>query len=130
MPVKTLIATTIDEKGKPTKGKHLGDRYYWTDDVRDKVTNALTGQHSGECVLVRQSPGGFGMWLCEAGWTFAEGNLTAGGLLDYDAPGPTFTVPIFGGTSTYKDARGQITGDASHANDTPPTYEYTLEILP
>jgi hypothetical protein len=79
--------------------------------VRDKATGNHLGQHSGECVLVRESDekDGRGVWLCEAGWTFPEGNLTAGGVIDYDVD-PPFAVPIFGGTQTYKNAGGQITG--------------------
>jgi hypothetical protein len=125
MPVmKTVIATEVASQGRPAAGKKLGARLIFTDDVRDEATNTLQGQHSGECVLVREPD----MWKCEAGWTFLEGNLVAGGLIKFDPNIPTFTTAIYGGTAAYKEARGQITGTS--ANLPAGQFRYTLEILP
>ena len=126
MPIiRTVLATTVDEATIPSGGGSTqGDRLVWTDDVTDDVTDTLVGQHSGECVLVREP----NVWKCEAGWTFLEGNLVAGGLITFDENIPTFSTAIYGGTGAYKDARGQITGTKV---DLPSTQtRYALEILP
>jgi hypothetical protein len=57
MPVLNLIATELDSTGRPTSGKKQGARLIWTDDLRDKVTGQAMGQHSGDCVLVREPSG-------------------------------------------------------------------------
>ena len=129
MPIKTVIATEVASQGRPTAGRKLGARLIWTDDLRDETTNALLGQHSGECVLVREGDNGqLNVWKCEAGWTFLEGNLVAEGPLPFDPNIPTFTTAIYGGTGAYKDARGQIRGTS--ANLPAGQTRYTLEILP
>lgn len=69
MPVLNLIATELDSTGRPTSGKKQGARLIWTDDLRDKVTGQAMGQHSGDCVLVREpsGPAKSGIWFCRAG---------------------------------------------------------------
>jgi hypothetical protein len=129
MPTLNLIATEVDSVGRPTSGKKQGARLIWTDDLRDKATGQDMGQHSGDCVLVREpsSPANSGSWFCRAGWNLPAGNtLVAGGVIDFDATALP-TVAIFGGTGAYKDARGEIsvTSYPGQAQT-----EYTLEILP
>jgi hypothetical protein len=129
MPLKTVLATLVAEKYLPDPPGTPGDRLIWTDNVHDEATNPLLGQHSGECVLVREPD----VWKCEAGWTFLEGNLVAGGLITFDPNIPTYTTAIYGGTGAYKDARGQITGTSKTAlgADLPQGQtRYALEILP
>ena len=128
MPVLNLIATELDSTGRPTSGKKQGARLIWTDDLRDKVTGQAMGQHSGDCVLVREpsGPAKSGIWFCRAGWTLPNGNLVAGGVIDFDA-GAKPTVAIFGGTGACKDARGEIRVISYPGQG---QTEYALEILP
>jgi Allene oxide cyclase barrel like domain len=125
-----LIATEVDSVGRPTAQRQQGARLIWTDDLREPGPNQpIIGQHAGDCVLVREasSPQGEGIWFCRAGWTLPNGNLVAGGLVDFSGAGGPARVAIFGGTAAYKDARGEI---RVTANPAPNQTEYRLEILP
>jgi hypothetical protein len=118
--ILNLTTTAVTSVRTPASGKKQGARLIFTDDLRDKAASPATppiGQHSGVCVLVREPD----TWFCRAGWFLPNGNLVAGGLIDFSAP--NFAVAIFGGTGAYKDARGEIRG-------TPGGSDLTLEILP
>jgi hypothetical protein len=106
MPTLHLVATQIaPPKEIPPGGpNNLGLRTIFSDDLRDKNTNALVGQHTGECVLVRENPN---MWLCHAGFILPNGELIAEVLSNED---PVLTAAILGGTDNYDNARGQIEG--------------------
>jgi hypothetical protein len=107
MPTLHLVATQIAPPKviPPGAGPNdLGLRSIFSDDLRDKHTNDLVGQHTGECVLVRKNPN---MWLCHAGFILPEGELIAELLSNED---PVWTAAILGGTDDYDNARGQIEG--------------------
>jgi hypothetical protein len=128
MVVLDLIATGVDEVTTPAAGNKQGARLIFTEDLREPGTNKpVIGQHSGDCVLVREPDAGSGpWWFCRAGWKLPNGYLVAGGLLDFGPNAPsTFKVAIFGGTGAYKDARGEITGTPGQNQTT-----YHLEIGP
>jgi hypothetical protein len=119
---------------QPTGGPpDLGTIHVFADRVEQKIVgqkNVVVGEHSGTCVHVRPP----NMWLCHAGWTFEnveltdaagnvtkiKGNLATGGLVDYDAF-PTFTVAILGGTVAFAQVRGQVAGEY-----VAPTTQYVL----
>jgi multimeric flavodoxin WrbA len=145
MPTLQLVATATEiyptkeippvpvRPPQPTGGPHdLGTVHVFADRVQQKIgqENVVVGEHSGTCLHVR-SPN---MWLCHAGWTFENvevtegnkktkmtGNLASGGLVDYDAF-PEFVVAILGGTGGFAQVRGQVKGKF-----VAPTTEYTLE---
>ena len=103
MPTLHLVATQIAEPTTvpaPPGPTDLGVRSVFSDDLRDKDTNALVGQHTGECVLVRKHPN---MWLCHAGFILPKGELIAEVLSD---EAPKWTAAILGGTDDYDKARG------------------------
>jgi hypothetical protein len=118
-----LVATQIADPTSipPPPGYKLGARSLFSDDLRDR-NDALVGQHSGECVFVREPD----MWLCHAGWKLPKGDLVAGALMDES---PKFTAAIFGGTRDYRKARGQIQGSI-RPNTNPQVTDYELEIHP
>jgi hypothetical protein len=124
--VATQIAapTTLPAPGST----HLGLRSVFSDDLRDKNTNALVGQHTGECVLVRKNPN---MWLCHAGFMLPKGELIAE-VLSNEAP--QWTAAILGGTNAYDNARGQIEGEYIAGTGPPsPTAlktDYTIRVQP
>jgi hypothetical protein len=109
----------------------LGTRRVFSEDLREKGSSEVIGQHSGTCVHVRQP----NMCLCHAGWTLEKvgpgagktGNLVAGGLLDFAAAPPAF-VAIFGGTRDFKRARGEIEA-APVAGTAPQEWDYKVEII-
>ena len=124
--VATQIAapTTLPAPG-PT---HLGARSVFSDDLHDKNTNALVGQHTGECVLVRKDPN---MWLCHAGFILPKGELIAEVLSNED---PQWTAAILGGTDAYDNARGQIEGKYIAGTGPPSSTalktDYTIRVQP
>ena len=110
MPDLHLIATQIAEPTTvptppgPPGPNDLGVRTVFSDDLRDKKTNVLVGQHTGECVLVRKNPN---MWLCHAGFILPKGELIAEVL---SGEVSKWKAAILGGTRAYENARGQING--------------------
>jgi hypothetical protein len=130
MPTLHLVATQIAEPTQipPSPAPiDLGTRSVFSDDLRDKNTNDLVGQHTGECVLVRKNPN---MWLCHAGFILPKGQLVAevlGGEVT------EWTAAILGGTEDYDNARGQIEGKYIPGTGSPPSLnplktDYTIEI--
>ena len=55
--VLNLIATEVESTRRPPSGTTQGTRLMFTDDLRDEGASPTTppiGQHSGDCVLVRE----------------------------------------------------------------------------
>jgi hypothetical protein len=129
MPTLRLVATQIAEPTTfpaPPGPTDLGVRSVFSDDLRDKNTNALVGQHTGECVLVRKNPN---MWLCHAGFILPKGELIAEVLSD---EAPKWTSAILGGTDDYDKVRGQIRGEyipgTGPPSPNPLKTDYTIKI--
>jgi hypothetical protein len=133
MPTTMLVVrcNEVDSWGLPRRGKKLGDRLAFTDELTH-INNAPIpgGQHSGTCVLVREPT----MWLCEAGFILPGipgtifpngGQIEARGLMDFpgDPPWP-FRAAITGGIGPdYRRAQGDIEG-----TNTPPRTDWTLGV--
>lgn len=124
----TLRGNNVARWGLPRRGRRLGDRLAFTDDLT-AINGAPIpgGQHSGTCVLVREP----NMWLCEAGFILPGipafpngGQIEARGLMDFppDPPYP-FRAAITGGIGDYRRAQGHLQG-----TETPPTTDWTLRI--
>ena len=102
-----LVATQIAKpKEIPPPGPgDLGFRTIFSDDLRDKHTNTLVGQHTAGSVC---SSGRTRTCGCATtGFILPKGELIAEVLSNED---PVWTAAILGGTDNYDNARGQIEG--------------------
>jgi hypothetical protein len=130
MPIVNLIATPVfPSKVIPKGATKIGTRRVFSEDLREKYSNQLVGQHSGTCTLVRKPE----WWLCHAGWTLENvgsgagktGTLVAGALFDF-AGQPPFMAAIFGGTGDFDTVRGEIAAAPVPGTD---HWEYALELV-
>jgi hypothetical protein len=131
MPIVNLIGSPVFPSVViPKAGNTIGARRVFSEDLRDKYSKELVGQHSGTCTLVRKP----GWWLCHAGWTLTNvgsgagltGTLVAGALFDFDAGEPPFMAAIFGGTGDFDTVRGELSAAPIDQTD---DWEYTLELV-
>ena len=89
---------------------NVGDGFAFSDDLSKR--GETIGDDGGSCVVVRLE-GSVGVHHCVATYRLPDGQITAQGLVTFDASaGATadapFTVSITGGTDAFRTAHGEL----------------------